>query len=320
MSEDIDRIMELPTETLEPPTSVPDTHDNYVNRNRTSSANSSDKSEDRDDEDMIIFMEKDGEVKDQTHLETSEMLDINMAPIETMSNIPIEIYDCNNLITLQSKYNDRRKRFYSIDRYFYHSNSIDSTKLKITSITPMMSTEFKNAKFLSYNINKIYSTLVKGKDRTRRPIITDATSSIGCDTIAMALSSNFESINAVEMLDSVFSVLKNNIEVFDIKNIKLYNSSYESIYKDLKQDIVYIDAPWFSSFNNYKRYNLFIGQINVVDMSIELLEMKLAKMVVLKVPPNFNIEYLIRSMSSQRIVIDKINNSVRHIYSLIYLF
>lgn len=245
---------------------------------------------------------------------------MNTEPIETMTNIDIEVFDDKKLKEKQNTVEDNKKKYYEIDRYFPPTSNVDSSKLQITSITPMMSTESKNAESLSDNIIKRYNLFIKDQNKIK-PVITDATASIGCDTIAMALSDKFSAVNSVELLKPVFDVLSNNVRVYNIKNIKLYNNSYDTIYKDIKQDIVYIDAPWYKDFNLYKRYNLFLGKTNIVKIAEELLNMKLAKMIVLKVPPNFHTEYPIRVKSIQHIIIDKINNdNNNHSYSLIYLF
>jgi len=243
----------------------------------------------------------------------------NTKEIDDMNNINIEVYDNNKLHELRSRADMHRKRLYDIDRYFYMTSKIDKNKLQIANITLRMSTEFKHAKSIAFNIHKIYSTMAKNKDRSRKPILTDATASIGCDTIALALSNSFETINAIEKVESLSNVLKNNLNVYNINYVNVFNSDYQQTYLNYVQDIVYIDAPWYNNYIEYDRYNLFLNNVNVVDILFDLFDKNKIKMGVLKVPPNFNLEYLINKISTQRVIIDKIKNSSRHIFSLIYI-
>jgi 16S rRNA G966 N2-methylase RsmD len=122
-------------------------------------------------------------------------------------------------------------------------------------------------------------------------IITDATAGVGGNTISFA--ENFKLVNSIE-LDSIrFEYLKNNLSIYNKRNVKLYNSDFLQIISLLKQDVVFIDPPWGGK--DYKSKGEII--LNVSNISLEkicnnILYNNYAKMVVLKLPINYNTKYL----------------------------
>ena len=78
------------------------------------------------------------------------------------------------------------------------------------------------------------------------------------------------------------------MDVFKLKNVDLINKDYLEAMKDLKQDVVFIDAPWGGD-HKQKKYKFIRLNLSGKPLSqvINDLEGK-AKHVVFKAPGNFD--------------------------------
>jgi predicted RNA methylase len=147
-------------------------------------------------------------------------------------------------------------------------------------------------------INKIMK-FVEDKNIT----ITDGTGNIGTDTIMFA--NTFKKVNSVEIDNINYDVLKNNINEYNFNNVDVYNGDINKIIQQLKQDVIYIDAPWGGTdHKKNKNINLYLGKIEISYFYLN--NKNRAKLFVFKVPLNYNINYFIRNVTS-------IENSI-HIY------
>jgi len=118
-------------------------------------------------------------------------------------------------------------------------------------------------------------------------IITDCSSCVGGDAIRFAME--FGHVNCVELNPENMSMLKNNMKVFGFANVNFYLGPYEKFNTTLQQDIVYADPPWGGrDYKSHKALRLTYGQHHVEDL---LLAAK-AKLKVLKLPKNYDVEYL----------------------------
>lgn len=132
----------------------------------------------------------------------------------------------------------------------------------------------------SHKIVDIFENILK----TRNFVLTDATSSIGLNSINFA-SLGVSKVNAVENHLYSFIALKNNVEAFNIDNINMIYGSYCEcyLYQKIKQDCVYIDVLDF-----------YIDHTNgdsIGEIINNLLDKKLAKVIICKFPrtTTFNI-------------------------------
>ena len=112
----------------------------------------------------------------------------------------------------------------------------DFKKIKINDVGKYSITRPYEAKQIVYSITESV------KNPLNSLIITDATAGVGGDTIHF--SKYFLSVNAVDILEENTEILKHNCDLFDIKNVNIYNSNYLDVFKDIKQDIIYMDPPW----------------------------------------------------------------------------
>lgn len=116
-------------------------------------------------------------------------------------------------------------------------------------------------------------------------VITDATANVGCNTINFA--KHFQHVHSVEKDPIEFTRLVPNIIAYGIRNVSVYNEDYTNVLEDMKQDVVFIDAPFGGEKSKYfEKLVLCLSGIRVDDIANYLIKHNKAKMVVLKTPNN----------------------------------
>lgn len=169
----------------------------------------------------------------------------------------------------------------------------DRNKLQMTNTGLYSVTKKKGALFI---VDRILYHMNNDKNIT----ITDGTANNGSDTIVLAQT--FNKVNAIEIDKVNFDVLSNNVFVFNLKNVTLINADTIIAINDLKQDVIYIDAPWGGK--NYKDQSvmkLFLGDLEI---SYFYLKYKYkAKLFVFKVPKNYDFNYFINITKMNTITI-----------------
>lgn len=123
--------------------------------------------------------------------------------------------------------------------------------------------------------------------------ITDANSGVGGNTISFG--KHFQYVNAVEIDTRRCNYLKNNVGIYQLNNVAVYCHDYLNVMDKLKQEIVYLDPYWGG--RNYK-FQTFL-RLKISEKSLEDVCQKLTtqtKMTVLKLPLNYDLEYLHENM------------------------
>ena len=118
--------------------------------------------------------------------------------------------------------------------------------------------------------------------------ITDATSNMG--GAVYGFSRYFDNINAVEIVQLHCDILKNNIDLYKINDkVKIICNDYIDVYKDLKQDMIFFDPPWGGTdYKNDELLNLSLDNIPIEDIFKELINIKAAKFLTMRVPSNYD--------------------------------
>lgn len=122
--------------------------------------------------------------------------------------------------------------------------------------------------------------------------ITDAFSSVGGDTINF--SPVFKKVNSFEIDYDVFTYLLNNVNVYDLKNVKAAFGSYIDNIDNIIQDVIYFDPPWGDVKEKKKTLYLRSMKDKNISYSIdELVEYALSKnickVVFVKLPPYYKL-------------------------------
>ena len=139
--------------------------------------------------------------------------------------------------------------------------------------------------------SKVITNLISKQFNSTDITITDAMACIGGDTLTF--SQTFKNVNAIEMDLERYNYLVHNMEVFECKNITFYNKNYLEIFKELKQDVIYLDPPWGGpDYKIKKNIKIKIGDKKLEEICDEIIQNKLCKLLVLKLPFNYDLAEL----------------------------
>jgi predicted RNA methylase len=116
--------------------------------------------------------------------------------------------------------------------------------------------------------------------------VTDATSSVGSDSIALGLHYQ---VNSIEMNPVQLKALSHNIATYGSNvNIQLYNGDSLQFIPRLTQDVVYIDAPWGGhSYKDQSVISLYLSGLELAEIYNTFHSH--CTFMIFKVPPNYNI-------------------------------
>lgn len=163
--------------------------------------------------------------------------------------------------------------------FFPRKPGVDYSKLKLTPEGEYSITKRKDGETLLKHMKSILKT-TKDKD------ITDLTGNVGGDTILFGL--HFKKVDSIEINPENFEVLKNNVEVFDLENVKLHQGDSTKLF-NWKTDVLYIDAPWGGpDYKEKKELDLYLGDKRVDEFVKEIRDK--ADYIFLKVPRNYKFD------------------------------
>ena len=190
----------------------------------------------------------------------------------------------------------------SVKDLFPKETGVDRKKLKFTKVSIYSIT--KPDKILE--IKKIITNFLEGDNKTsEKLVITDATANVGGDSISFA--TYFKSVNAVEIDKHTFDCLNNNIDVYKRKNVKTFNNDYTKIINKIKQDVVFIDAPWGGvDYKKSKNITLYLSGIPLHTI-VNNLD---SKFIVLKLPKNYNRMSFMQSVRYEKIHFNHLRNMI----------
>ena len=198
------------------------------------------------------------------------------------------------------KINTNKKTLIRLFPYINNKNNINDLKIDNDSIHYISIREVADiitiiVKKHIYNINNIDINNIT---------ITDATAGVGGNTISFC--KHFKNVNAIEINEKRYEYLLNNINVYNLKNIKLYNNNCLDVLANLYHEIVFIDPPWGGKY--YKNVNKLLLKISSVKIEIiinNLLNKSITKyppkLIVLKIPKNYDLLYLHNQIKSDKI-------------------
>jgi len=182
------------------------------------------------------------------------------------------------------------------------SPTIDKKKLKLTTEGIFsFSGKIASAELCRYIFNVF---------KTNQITITDATSNNGSDTISFCL--NFKFVNAIELNKVNFKVLKNNIEQYHIKNIKLINDDCLKHIGNLNQEVLYFDPPWGGTdYKTKESLELYLGTLELSDIYNTYIHN--CKIMIFKLPINYNFNNFIKKTNIKDFIVKSfsIRNNIK---------
>jgi 16S rRNA G966 N2-methylase RsmD len=133
--------------------------------------------------------------------------------------------------------------------------------------------------------NKI-SNIIKKELNNTNIILFDGTAGIGGNTISFC--NNFKHTIAIEIDTNRFNILKNNINIYNIKNITLINDNCIN-HLNNNYDCFFFDPPWGGpDYKYYKKLSLKIDNYTISELII-LIKKKFNKSIFFKLPNNYDL-------------------------------
>lgn len=149
-------------------------------------------------------------------------------------------------------------------------------------------------------------------------IITDATGGVGGDVIRFAQS--FKYVNVTELNEIHCNIIKNNVTQYKLMHkVKLNCGDFHNFKNKMKQDIIYFDPPWGGpDFKKKDSIELFLGPMNIIDVTNEYIDK--AKLVVIKVPPNYVIDKLQKLTKFKKMFVKKIKRKRDGVVKVVIIY
>ena len=198
------------------------------------------------------------------------------------------------------KINTNKKTLIRLFPYINNKNNINDLKIDNDSIHYISIREVadiitKIIKKHIYNVNNIDINNIT---------ITDATAGVGGNTISFC--KHFKKVNSIEINIQRFEFLVNNINVYNLKNIELYNDNCLNLIGDLHHDIIFIDPPWGGKYyKNVNKLLLKISSVKLEEIINNLLNKSITKyppkLIIIKIPKNYDLLYLHNKIKSNDI-------------------
>ena len=139
--------------------------------------------------------------------------------------------------------------------------------------------------------------------RMKKLVITEMTAGVGGNVLNFA--KHFKYVNAIELNNIRYKYLSDNIKLYGHCNVNCYNDNSVSLLidkDDLIQDIVFFDPPWGGE--NYKFFDklrLSFGNYSVEIICLKILERICNKMIVLKLPTNYDFDFFTKELSHYKV-------------------
>lgn len=148
-----------------------------------------------------------------------------------------------------------------------------------------------------------------GKYKSKKDIIiVDATACIGGDTISFC--HNFGKVIPIELDKIRYEQLLHNLELYGIQNAYIdgCNGSCLDIIPDIEVDIdvIYFDPPWGGKdYKMQDKLELQLGNLDLDHVINLFFEKKSVKLVVSKLPKNYDYEKLLPKLKEYNVFINK---------------
>ena len=193
-----------------------------------------------------------------------------------------------------------------------HRNIISLKKLIFPPISeikvPQLLIDDESIKYITFSssaqeiINIIMNNLIdlipsitKNLDKIMKQlVITEMTAGVGGNVLNFA--KYFKYVNAIEIDKNRVDFLEKNIKLYGYENVNCYNDNSLKLLlekDDIVQDIVFFDPPWGGSeYKFYSKLRLKFGTDTIENICLKLLERITTKMIVIKLPLNYDFDYL----------------------------
>ena len=163
---------------------------------------------------------------------------------------------------------------------FPYKDGLDYSKLKITDEGSFSITRRRDAVRIINLLKYVFHNL-------SNYTITDCTACVGGDTINFSYI--FKKVHSIELKNDNYQALKNNVSVYDLRNVSLYHGNCIEIF-DWQTDILYIDPPWGG--RDYRNQSLIDSYLSDVRLDTWLdnilMRPNRPSAIIMKLPSNYN--------------------------------
>ena len=189
------------------------------------------------------------------------------------------------------------------DKLFPWKQGVDRNKIQMDYECVHYVTVPRDSEKIVQLITKKMEKYKKKKDIT----IVDATACVGGDTISFC--QNFDIVIPIEIDKERYNHLLHNLKLYNIQNAYTEgcNGSCLDIIPDImiNIDVIFIDPPWGgSSYKLLDKIDLQLGGIDL-DQVIDSFFKKNIKLVVAKLPKNYNYDDLLLKLKNYNVTINK---------------
>jgi 16S rRNA G966 N2-methylase RsmD len=141
--------------------------------------------------------------------------------------------------------------------------------------------EISNLILSNYKINQLELNNLEIKELN----IVDCTAGLGGNTFSF--SKFFKNVTSIEINKNRFEMLKNNILLYKLNNIKLVNTNcIEYIQNNKDYNIYFFDPPWGG--RDYKNHDKLTLKLDNYELNY-IINLLIDKMIVFKLPYNYNL-------------------------------
>jgi len=210
----------------------------------------------------------------------------------------------------------------SLNYYFQPIDLVDQTHLQMSEVSLYSTTPWREANFISRIIMNFY----EGQTPLLTPVskegltLTDATANVGGNTISFYLS-GIKWINAVELNPTTCQMLSNNLQTYHLPTDRVHCCDYLSLYKDLLQDVVFLDPPWGGQdYMKNPVLDLSLSGVDLSEICWTLFTDHKASLVVLKLPLNYNLPNLLSVLQTRSSLTHNIYRGSHHSYNIVFFW
>ena len=191
------------------------------------------------------------------------------------------------------------------DRVFIPKKGVDIKELELTNIGKYSIAKKDVTEELPELIKSFYKIIpAKYQKKIKDLIITESNGGLGGITIGVA--PYFKQINTVEITKPHTEIIKHNLNIYGIKNVKVINSDYMDVLFNLKQDIIIADPPWGGpQAKRIPNLRLGLNNVDIVCIINELYKKNAFQMFILVAPYNFALSHFTRNIESNTYMVKK---------------
>lgn len=140
-------------------------------------------------------------------------------------------------------------------------------------------------------------------------VITDMTAGVGGNVLNFA--NYFKYVNGIEIDNLRHEYLQSNVNLYKFLNVNCYreNSTKILIEEDnIVQDIVFFDPPWGGvDYKNFTNMRLNFDSFSIESVCKMLFTKHRNNIIVLKLPNNYDTEYLITELSPYKAILYRLD-------------